>query len=281
MRIMSNNQWKWDHNLPNWEARGEDCSAEAREKGFAEIYKKTQPDIIGFQEVSPLMLDELTMNLNAMGLKYTALWGKDTPILYRSELFSVEDQAFDLYPEECPGYSGCFNNSRTKSWNMAVLREKKSGKPLLMTSTHLWWKSDDPANAHYQEGSGAARVYQMDMITDRIIAWQEKYGCPAVLVGDMNCEYRSDPIELAFRKGFIHGNDAAKEYAYPYNGYHWCGPDGYVPYEPKPFEQAIDHVLIRPAPNGEMPDISRFDRYVGNDYLPLSDHFPAWIDMEL
>ena len=281
MRIMSNNQWKWDQNLPNWEARGEDCSAEAREKGFAKIYKEIQPDIIGLQEVSPTMLEELMCDLQELGMNYTALWGKDTPILYKSALFTVEDQSFALYPEQCPGYSGCFNNVRTKSWNMAIIREKNSGKAFLMTTTHLWWMSDDPNNVHYQKGSEAARCYQMKLVTEKMETLQSQYNCPAVLVGDMNCPYHSEPIELAFQRGFVHANDTATEYAYPYNGYHWCGPDGYVPYEPKPFEEAIDHILVRADSRKNMPVVRRFDRYVGKDYLPLSDHFPAWIDMDL
>ncbi|MCR5004995.1 MAG: hypothetical protein K6A77_03735, partial [Clostridiales bacterium] len=70
MRIMSNNQWSCDRNLPEWEAKGEDCSAEHREKGFAKIYTSLLPDAIGFQEVSPVMLDRLMRELQAQGAHY-------------------------------------------------------------------------------------------------------------------------------------------------------------------------------------------------------------------
>ena len=276
LRLMSNNQWRIDENLPSWAARGEDCSAPVREKGFAKVYLDTQPDVIGFQEVSPRMLDCLMCEMKDAGLPYTAVWGRDTPILYRAEKLELIDAAFGIYPETCPGFTGCFNNSGTKSWNIAVFREKASGKPFIMTTTHLWWMSDDPKSPIYQEGSNEARVYPIRLLAEEIGRFQEKYGCPAVLVGDLNCPYHSDPIDFLRQAGFVHANDVAEEYAYPYNGYHPCGNEGYGPYTEKPFEEAIDHMLIR----GEMK-VKRFDRYISEAYLPLSDHFPAMIDVEV
>ena len=273
---MSNNQWRQDTNLPDWIKMGMDCSAEHREKGFADIYRRLLPDAVGLQEVSPAMLDRLTRELNESGFRYAALWGRDTPILYRQDALELVDSEFGVYPAECPGFEGCFNNSDTKSWNIAVFREKAGGRTLLLATTHLWWMTDDPnapAGAHFQAGSTEARVFQMGIVLDRIEVYREKYGCPAVLMGDMNCPYHSRPIDLARARGYVHANDAAEEYAYPWHGYHWCGRDGYVPYVPEPFEQAIDHILVK----GDLR-VLRMDRYVGEDYLPLSDHFPAYID---
>ena len=34
---------------------------------------------------------------------------------------------------------------------------------------------------------------------------------------------------------------------------------------------------MRNAPDGF---VKRFDRYIADSYLPLSDHFPLWIDVE-
>lgn len=274
LRIMSNNQWRRDENHPAWAERGEDCSAAVREKGFVRVYRETSPDIIGFQEVSPLMLDFLMRGLQAAGETYAVLWGRDTPILYRQNKLELIDSAFGIYPAECPGYEGCFNNDDTKSWNIAVFREKASGKTLIMCTTHLWWKSDDPASVQYQAGSNAARCYQLRLLIRALDVWQEKYGCPAVLVGDLNCPYHSDPIDLAKAAGFVHANDLAEDYAYPYHGYHACGDPGYEPYTPEPFENAIDHMLVR----GSLR-VKRFDRYISDAYLPLSDHFPAMIDV--
>ena len=47
LRMMSHNLWKNDVNRPEWEAKGEDCSAEVRSKGFIKVYKELTPHIIG------------------------------------------------------------------------------------------------------------------------------------------------------------------------------------------------------------------------------------------
>ena len=281
MRILSNNQWRHDDNTSAWSERGEDCSAEHREKGFSEVYAKLLPDAVGLQEVSPRMLDCLMRELQNKGLRYAALWGRDTPILYRSDRLELIDSDFGIYPAECPGFSGCFNNEDTKSYCVAVFREKQLEKLFILATTHLWWKADpsESRKTHnpdgIQEGSNAARVYQMGIVLDRTEEFIRKYQCPAVLMGDMNCVYGSEPIRLAESRGYTHANRAASGYAYPYHGYHWCASDGFGPYDPKPWETAIDHILIKGAIT-----VSRMDRYVGDDYLRLSDHFPAYIDTE-
>ena len=277
-RLMSNNQWKCDENQPWWEERGLDCSAPVREKGFVEVYRKTAPDILGLQETSPLMLDCLMCGLKEAGLPYAALWGRDTPILYRADRFEAVDSDFLIYPRDVPGLEGEFNNSGTKSYCVAVFRAKDSGKLLTLMTTHLWWKRDDPGSRNYQPGSGLARGYQMDLAIDRLDALAKQYPSPQVILGDFNTAYHSEPIDAAFRRGFAHAHDIAVEYAAPDNGYHACFPNKLEPYTPKPFEAAIDHILIRSAPQGF---VRRFERYLPESYLPLSDHAPVWADVRL
>ena len=103
LRLMSNNIWKNDCNCPAWEAKGEDCSAVHRAKGLARMYIETDPDIIGLQECSAVMLEELMEHFAAAELPFAVLWGRDTPILYRSDKFELLDSEFALYPEEIPG----------------------------------------------------------------------------------------------------------------------------------------------------------------------------------
>ena len=147
LRIMSNNQWRCDKNKPWWREHGLDCSAETRERGFLKFYSETVPDIIGLQEISPLMLEKLMVFEQKMGLNYASVRGKDTPVLCRRDLFELLDSSFLIYPESIPGYDGSFNNSNTKSYCAAVLRDKAEGKLLTVMSTHLWWKSSDPSSS--------------------------------------------------------------------------------------------------------------------------------------
>lgn len=278
LRIMSHNVWKCDGNLPEWEARGEDCSAAARAKGFVRVYTETRPDIIGCQEMSFVMADEIVRGLAAQGLRYALLWGRDTPVLYRQDRLELLNSDFLLYPTAFPGWEGEFNNSGTKSWCLAVFRDKTDGKKLIFMSTHLWWKSSDPASKDYQAGSDEARVRQLNMAMDRLEEFGAEYDCPVVLVGDLNADYTKPVIQSALSRGYAHAHDIATEFADPDWGYHYCFGDGYKPYVPAPFEKGIDHILVKFAP---ADFVRRFERYTPAYYLPLSDHSPTFADVVL
>jgi len=278
LRLMSHNQWKCDHNLPDWEKIGADCSAEVRVRGFVRVYKDTLPDVIGCQEVSATMADYLVRFAAEEGLHYALLWGRDTPILYRPDKFELVDSAFALYPDEFPGHEGIFNNDQTKSWNLAVFRVKESGKLFIFVSTHLWWKSGNPAAKNYQPYSAEARAYQIGLVSEKIKEYQAKYACPAVLVGDLNSGYGSLAIDRAFREGFRHAHDLATDYADESCGLHECFGWGYYNYyNDAPFPASIDHILIKDAPEGF---VRRYERFSPEYYLPLSDHSPAIADVE-
>jgi len=278
LRIMSHNLWKCDHNCPAWEAKGEDCSAATRAKGMVRVYAETQPDIIGCQEMSFVMADEIIRGLSDQGQRYALLWGRDTPILYRQDRLELLDSDFLLYPAELPGWEGEFNNSATKSWCIAVFRDKTDGKKLIFMSTHLWWMSSDPASGYYQAGSDEARVYQLNMAMDRLEEFRSQYSCPIVLVGDLNADYTKPVVQNALSRGYAHAHDIATEFADHDWGRHYCFGDGYKPYEEGPFEKAIDHILVKSAP---MDFVRRFERYTPDYYLPLSDHSPVFADVVL
>ena len=277
MRIVSHNQWKCDRNNDAWTALGADCSAAVRTAGFARVYEDLQPDLIGCQEVSGEMADRLQQALKAKNMHYTLLWGRDTPILYRTEKFEVLDADFLIYPDEVPGFEGSFNNQQTKSWCAAVLREKATGKLLAFMTTHLWWKSSDPAAKNYQFGSDEARACQLNMAMDKLEELQKKYGCPAILVGDLNSYVKDPAPQAAFARGFMHAHDVAAE-AEESCGMHHCGNDGFGPLVEGVFADSIDHILLKDLPEH---CVARFARYTPDYYAPLSDHAPVYIDLEL
>ena len=278
LRLMSHNIWNCDNNLPAWQAKGEDCSAQARMPGMVRVYRETSPDIIGLQEVSLLQADLLLRGLLDDGQRYAMLWGKFTPVIYRQDRLELVESEFYTYPEEMDGWDGEFNDVKSKSCSIAVFRDKQDGKLLVFATTHLWWKNNDPKAKNYQAGSDEARVYQLNMTMDRLEAYHEKYGCPVVLVGDLNSKYNSPVIQNALAREFEHAHNIAVEFADEDWGYHYCFGDGYKPYEPAPFEKAIDHILVKYAPAGF---VRRFKRYTPDYYLPLSDHSPVFADVVL
>ena len=274
LRIMTHNQWKADKNLPEWIEKGNDCSSYVRTRGFARVYGDLLPDIIGAQEVSGTMSEDLLEHCAASGLNYALLWGRDTPILYRPDKFELVDSEFSLYPDEFPGHEGLFNNHKTKSYCIGVFRAKENGALFIFASTHLWWKSSKD-----QPYSNEARAYQIGLLIDRIDALQEKYGCPAIIVGDLNAGYNSDALSAAFARGFEHAHDIATDYADDAAGLHYCFPSGFYDYYYDwEFERAIDHILVR---GKDALSVRRFERYSPEYYLPLSDHSPAFIDVEI
>ncbi len=278
-RIMSNNIWRCDENNELWAAQGADCSAEKRIPQLFRVYEENHPDIIGIQECSPHMADLLMRHFSQAQLPYTLVWGKDTPIIYRSDKLELIESEFRIYPESIPGLTGSFNNFLTKSFCVAVFRAKDSGEKLIFASTHLWWMSSDPNNKVYQPYSDEARAYQLNMLMDRLDVLQEEHGCPVIIVGDFNAVVDSQAVSAAFSRGYVHAHDIAVDERDETQGMHYCYPDRYdtTPYSGD-FTDSIDHILLR----GEaMNSVRSFKRAAPDYYMPVSDHFPVWIDIEL
>lgn len=284
IRLMTHNVWNCDKNLVAWEAKGEDCSAEARVEGLLRVYRETIPDVIGGQEVSALMADLLKEGFQKEQVKYTLIWGRYTPILYRSDKLELLDAEFCTYPEKITGFEGSFNDVKSKSWNLGVFRMKSGGEVFIFATTHLWWKrspleNDTSPSRNCQRGSDEAREQQIASLIKKIEEYREKYSCPAILVGDMNCSYGSKAMQFVRDCGFRHAHDIASEYAEEAIGYHYCFADGYkTQYYDKPFEFAIDHIYIKGESEGS---IKRFERHSPEYYYAISDHSPAYIDMEI
>jgi hypothetical protein len=70
--------------------------------------------------------------MREVGLNYAVHWVRYTAIFYRPEVFEVVDSDYILYPETMEGYEGSFNDVRSKSLNLAVLRVKETGKLLIV-----------------------------------------------------------------------------------------------------------------------------------------------------
>jgi hypothetical protein len=93
-----------------------------------------------------------------------------------------------------------------------------------------------------------------------------------------NAEYTKPVIQNALNRGYAHAHNIATEYADQDWGYHYCFGDGYKPYAGAPFEKAIDHIVVTDDMVGL---VKRFERYSPDYYFPISDHSPAFIDLEL
>lgn len=275
LRLMSQNVWSSKDNTPEWEALGLDCSSLVRMTANVQVLRELAADIIGCQELNKHMQMDLQFALMEAGMPYTLIWGNQTALLYRADKFELLDHEYLLYPREIEGYEGEFNNGNSKSLNIGVFRDKTDGKVFVFATTHLWWKKE-----HVQAGSDEARRQQMALAIEHIAVHQKKHGsCPAVLVGDMNAFYTDPAIQYAITEGgYSHAHDVATDFRHEGRGYNGCGPKAPGKWQDKPFETALDHILVKDVAKGA---ISRFDRYCPDYYLTISDHAPAYIDVEL
>ena len=281
IRLMTHNIWNRDKNSPAWEEQGFDCSADARVGGLLRVWQETQPDVIGCQEASAYMADLVKEGMS----DYTLIWGRYTPILYRADKLELVDSEFCTYPDYIEGYEEKYNDSRSKAYNIGVFRVKEDGKLFIFATTHLWWMHQPtestpvPLPRNYRPHSDEAREYQIAMLCEALERFREKYNCPAFLVGDLNTGYESKAVQSAFAKGFRHAHDIATDFAEEAVGYHYCFPDGFkTVYSDRPFKTAIDHILVIGEAEGS---VKRFERYSPDYYYPISDHSPAYVDVEL
>ena len=128
-------------------------------------------------------------------------------------------------------------------------------------------------------GSDEARERQIAIVLEKIASYRAAYGCPAVLVGDMNTDYNSLAMRYVRANGFRHAHDIATDYREESIGLHYCFPDGYkTQYYDWEFERAIDHIYVADEAEGA---VKRFERYSPDYYFPISDHSAAYIDIQL
>lgn len=283
MILMSNNQWKYDKNNDVWAAMGEDCSAKGRVGGLVRAYLEVMPDVLGLQEVSIHMADLMMDSLDTVKLadgsvaNYEYISGGDTPIVYRRDKLLLLESGFFRYTEEIPGMEGSFNNHETKSYCYGVFEDRETKKRFALMSTHLWWKSSNPASAHYQPHSNEARAYQIAQASAKMDEVMAKYNCPGILMGDFNASMDSLCLDRAQKEGWVEVHELATGDCDQTRGHHPCGPKGYSRGDAGSFSQAIDHIMIK---NGDGVKVNHFRRLTHEWFDKISDHYPLYIDID-
>ena len=270
IRIMTNNVWKCDSNQPDWIALGENCSAEARSPGFADVYLAFKPDIINLQEMSPKMISLIRKSLSERGSSYSLITyypseQDDTPILYNRETLKFIDTGHHLF-----SYG---NNSKTKGYTWCYFEHLPTGKKFVSLSTHLWWKSESA-----EPGSNEWRRRQAEEIvrlSDELI---RKYDCPVFVQGDFNTQTTTAAYAEFMNGGFEDCHDIAAT-ADNTRGHHSCGSTGYSRelYSGNYKSNAIDHMIVK---NRGGARILTFRQPVTDFYWPLTDHIPVYIDVK-
>ena len=157
-----------------------------RAKLIVGIVRDVQPDIVGFQEVTPIHYKYLTSCL--VGYDSVITYRDDSPlsegcpVFYNALRFELIDKG-SFWLSETP-------DVMSKSWGAAfnrvcsyvVLREKETGREMAVFNTHLDHVSDK------------ARIGGIHVILDKIKAFGDK---PSVIMGDLNAGEGSETYKAA------------------------------------------------------------------------------------
>lgn len=279
IRILDDNIWDYslDTIPPKWKEMGEDPRDFVRAPQFARLVTDYMPDVLTLQEYSSHMHDELYPRINKDG--YVIAWksGEDwnnTPIFYHENTMEPLYVKFHKYTPA----QWC--NRGTKSFTSIVLKRKSDGGVFSVINTHLWWKSD-----RMQPGSTMARASQLRLIMAEAEIIRAKFGeIPVFVVGDMNCEENTVPLQQLIQGGYVPCYKVAVEYGDNNNGHHICGPnDGFskksTRVSPDREGGAIDHCLL--LDTAGKTQVIVFDCIMDEYIVKLTDHYPLLVDFKL
>ena len=275
LRMLDINVWEWDGTrakLPKaWKEAGEDCTNEVRSKGFAGIVKAYLPEVLCLQEYSPEMHAEFYPQIKKAGYRITFVpdSANFTPIFYKKSKVKLLHTSY--HPHARP-----FNNGDTKSYTTAVFQMKKGGKKFIVINSHLWWKSEK-----VMAGSDNARTQQLKNIMAEASRLRSIYDCPIFLMGDFNCNLKSEALKNVLAAGYVPAWEAATVHGDLRCGHHKCDKTGFSRRENKTNDGygCIDHFLIY-DPTGKT-EVKTFMRDYAWFTVKLTDHYPNYADIVL
>ncbi|MBQ9889274.1 MAG: hypothetical protein IJM41_08535 [Bacteroidales bacterium] len=279
LRIFDDNVWRYDNeNVPEaWIPLDVDPRDSVRSIGFAKLVADYAPDIVTLQEYSGHLNKYLGPKLQALGFTNAYEQGDNwnfTPIFYDSTAVQLLKVNYNLYRPAT--YCDVF----TKSYTSAVFRNKSDGKVFALLNTHLWYKQDN-----VMPGSTMARASQVMLMMAEAELLKSKYECPVFLVGDLNSYENTLPIRLLLDTGYVPCYKAATVFGDNQNGHHLCKVSGYgvESNRPSPFraEGALDHFFIYNAVGDAKADVLVYYCITDAYTLPLTDHYPNYVDVKL
>lgn len=245
-----------------------------RNQTAAETLIALAPDAFGLQECSPNSrgTDSIIKTLADAGYVEVSVKPNNsnrvnyTPLIYNKNKFKVIDCGYHLYKDGA--------NDKSKSITWGVLEDLSNGKRFAVLSTHFAWKSD----------AEAARIQDAKEILELNNTIKEKYNCPIISGGDLNCKIASTPYQNMLAGGMQDAMKIAKV-SEDINSWHtypeYDKTEGlYLKiYRPtKKYADSIDHALIY---NGDKVTVNVFDIITLEYALISADHCPVLVDFDI
>ncbi len=153
--------------------------------------QNNQPGVIGFQEVTKWQYDYLCESLGVFDSVITyrddAFNSEGCPIFYRSDIYKLIDKGSFWLSETPEVMSKDWGAACYRICSYAILKDNATETEFVAFNTHLDHVSDE------------ARINGIQVILDKI---KEFGGLPAVLMGDLNAEEKSETYKSATESFF-------------------------------------------------------------------------------
>lgn len=148
--------------------------------------REAAPDIIGFQEVTPIHYSYFQKKLvgydSILTYRDDSLMSEACPVFYRADAFELIDKNSFWLSETPDVMSKSWGSSCHRICSYAILKEKASGREFIVFNTHL---------DHVSE---LARVNGIQVVLDHIAQFE---GRPSILMGDFNAYENSDTYRMS------------------------------------------------------------------------------------
>lgn len=142
-----------------------------------------KPDIIGFQEVTPIQYDYIVKNMpsydNILAYRDNSIFKEGCAIFFRSDKYNKIDAGYFWLSTTPDVMSKDWGSEHYRVTVYAILEDKVTSERFVVFNTHLDSKSQE------------ARINGIDVVLDKI---SEFGSIPAFLMGDLNAEPDSETI---------------------------------------------------------------------------------------
>lgn len=245
-----------------------------RNQTAAESLIALTPDVFGIQECSPDVRggDSLITTLASAGYIEVSVTPNNsnktnyTPLLYNKNKFKVIDCGYHLYDD------GADDKSKSITWG--VFEDLGNGKRFAVMSTHFAWKSD----------AEPSRIKDAEQILALNVQIKEKYNCPIISGGDLNCKVATVPYQNMLKGGMKDMQKLAKKadnlsswHTYPeYDTTVGLYLKLFMP--TSTYDNAIDHALLY---NGDNVTVNIFKIMTLEYTLISADHCPVLVDFDI
>ena len=179
-----------------------------------------------------------------------------TGLIYNKSKVSVVESGMTVY--------SVGNSPRLRLLNWGVFESKASGSRFIVCNTHY--------DANHTGDHTPIRVKQATEMAEIVNGLVEKYKVPVFCCGDYNCTEESEPFGTFMKlTGFKDPKFTAAKIDNPIKTYHKLGEA-----VSRENNLGIDHIACSPD-----AEVLYYNTLCGKFWLPISDHFPIYIDVNL